>query len=128
MLSLKLVLANPIKDFFIQAKEALSGRNVSLFNSTEPLSNLGELFTKVEPSVLIVGPDWDINKVLLFAPHFSAYFPYVAIILVVRSLNKELLQCSIEAGIKDVIELPLRRESFFSSIEAAARFCSAVQS
>lgn len=123
----KLVISNPTEDFPEGIRKAFSSRSDILVSETnKELDSLDIFFSEKKPSVLVIGPGWNPDEALSFAADFSVRFPYVSMLLVVKSFDEELLQRSIRTGIKDVLQLPLKKKSFLASVDAAARFSSSI--
>lgn len=120
-------ISNPSEEFIKEIKKVLSSHEiVSVKSSTAKLNSLSEFFTEKKTTVLILGPGWEPEDSLNFASDFSVRFPFISIIMVVRNLSTDLLKQSIKSGIKDILELPLKVDSFLASLETASQYSSGI--
>ncbi len=122
-----IVIADPDHDLVEQIRNALSTRDdISLTAATENLQSVGKYFEEKEPSILLVGPGWNGESTMSFIEEFTIKYPYAPVLVLIETLSTEVLQKALRSGAKDVLQLPLTIDSFFTAIDAAARFSASV--
>ncbi len=104
---------------------------VDIVNTTRDLPELESILKKTGVDVVILGPSLKNKDMAWVGETISAEFPHVAIILISKKLNTDLLRDALKAGVKDVLPASATGEQLLQTVEIAfeqsQRFYKAVQ-
>lgn len=123
----RVIIVDPEELFRKEVRAVLKNTSSYLIQDS-PLvdTSIPSLFEAHIPSVLIVGPNAPTESVFEVVADLALQKPFVSVLLVSRELDTELLRQALRAGIKDVLQIPLKRDTLIASVDNAARFSSSV--
>jgi len=123
----RVIIVDPEELFRKEVRAVLKNTSSYLIQDS-PLvdTSIASLFEAHIPSVLIVGPNAPTESVFEVVADLALQKPFVSVLLVSRELDTELLRQALRAGIKDVLQIPLKRDTLIASVDNAARFSSSV--
>ncbi len=123
MAKARIILSNPVQTFNNEIYQVLSETgSYEIAPSVDSLERTTLLIKDDVPSILIIGPDWPLERIAPFISGLIINHPHVAVITVLTEPSTETLKELLKAGARDVLDVPISKDQLHSSVEEAIRF------
>ena len=101
-----------------QAREA----EMEVVDLTAEVDEVHRALRRLDVDVVLLHDDFGNTSVLELARDLASAYPEVGLILLAADDSPGLLRAAMQAGLRDVVSLPLSLESFEASVRAAAQW------
>jgi len=126
----------PYRILIASVDAALAGQAIALIREDPELEVVGTATTETEiaaaiddlhPEAVLLHEGLGALSVIDVARSLAARYPWVGLVLAVRGGGTEILRPALQAGARDVLELPLTLEELETGIKGAAKWSRALR-
>ncbi len=106
---------------------ASEGDDLEVVASVEEPDEVARALRRHEVDVVVLHDALGTTPVLTLAREIAGNFPEVGLVLIANEDSSELLRAAMQAGLRDVVQLPLTLEQLEAGVRAAAQWSQTVR-